>query len=215
MTPREIGIMFKPWGILGLLGRYKRSTMRVIGPPSHVDDADRLAVEDGVVYAWHGRTGYGLTPPFGPVGTVFYAKETFRVLTFDNTSDIPVVELKADSTADPRILCHNQTAIEQARRYASSGAWKSPRFMPKWAARPNRWRITKIPPIPANDTTEEIARGEGFERVLIGQEKWWKYNDMLYVFALSAWRVAIEEIHPGILDKNKWMWLYDFEEVTT
>ncbi len=227
--PKERGITFKPWGIEALLGGYKRSTMRVMPEKSQTafDNALRngwglFSVDDGTLMDVEGIVKVKFPAPFGPVGTLIYAKETFRVLDYNNC--LPwtqwmraAVEYKADGFTYRRLI-ETEIEREQAFRYALTGAWKSGRYMPRWAARPQRWRITKITPMRANDTTEEIARGEGFKRV--NRARWpgfyaWMYCGVEYPTALAAWRVAIEEIHPGILEKNLWMWLYDFEEVTT
>jgi len=43
------------------------------------------------------------------------------------------------------------------------GAWKSGRFMPKWAARPNRYLVVDARMEPLWDITEEDAKREGVE----------------------------------------------------
>ena len=80
--------------------------------------------------------------------------------------------------------------------------WRSPRFMPEWAARSHAL-IVSVRPEKIRDITEGEAIMEGF--MFAGHGDDWMRHD--------GFRATWEKLHPGTWDQNPFVWRIELEKL--
>ena len=94
-----------------------------------------------------------------------------------------------------------------AEQEASMFKWKSPRFMPEWAARSHAL-IVSVRPGRVREITEEEAKAEGVEPDRS------KVNGMPPVIYShrDSFRRLWESLHPGSWERNDFIWRIELEK---
>lgn len=216
----------------------KTVTRRLVKPqpPADADevflfDAEdaRRQLGDGWEYAksglWARRNGrhegdvsgwlrYVCRAPYTP-GEVVYVKEPY------------LIELPPDFMYDAEGLSHGQwpaylqtASIIHYRAnttLTTLGAWKSPRFMPEWAAR-TKLRIVSCTPEWLQDITGDEAMAEGVPCACWSEEDWVDSDGYLFghyerkACALREFAVLWNSIHkpPHDWDSDPWVWRIEF-----
>jgi len=184
---RELPIIFSTPLIPALFDGRKTQTRRVLKPqPAEVDEAGR----------WYQMPGGGLSLNchslrYAP-GDLLWVKETWTLGTPTVEQDDGVVVYRAD---DP------------SPRFAH-GPWRSPRFMPKWAAR--LWlRVTDVRVERVQDITEADAWAEGYPARGTS-----RHPREAHVWFVGLW----DDLHgpngaPHSWTSNPWVAVYAFKRV--
>ena len=139
-----------------------------------------------------------IKPRYRPGETV-YIKETWAQFGLKNQSlrgKVNVIEYAADMGIERFPIGGNFTPHKEDFK------WKSPRFMPEWAARSHALIVSVRP--------ERVQEISGFEAVLEGFGKGIPEFELLhyggYKKARKEFIETWESLHPGSWEKNEWCW---------
>lgn len=187
-VPRERGILFTPADITAIFDNRKSMTRRIINPQPPVEceyiingaqsHALCRSIKDNNL--WVPPTAkskdHRLPCPFGKPGDRLYVKEGF------------LYRLGGEAV----IYRNSLHRFDAAGIGALFGGWKSPLFMPKWAAR--LWlEITGVRVERLGAITEEDARAEGVASVAEFIDLWKSIN--------KTWEPTL------------WVWVLDYRRV--
>lgn len=247
--PKEIPMLFSTPMVKAILDRRKKMTRRTKGleklfdcSENHNDyDAEwnkepMKLIPDITENSndWYCRyCGNGISPscasyikcPYGQVGDILWAKETFYAYghwgtyTEKGKSKKEFIDLTKDSGYSYQYFADWQPKFKV--KFGQLGWHKRPSlFMPKEAAR-IFLRITDLTVERLQDITEEDAIAEGIEFSWSKIFSECRYKD--YMNIKSDWRSPISSFQSlwasinGIdsWDKNPWVWVIEFERVKT
>jgi len=164
------GISFSEPMVRAWMEERKMVTRRLMKPqPDYIDPALDLIWGDGKE----------IKPPYRPGETV-YIKETWcpQMNIFGQANEDRTPFYKADSAELPTM--HK---------------WRSPRFMPEWAARSHA-RIVSVRPERVQEITNTEAVKEGFP-----------------FQPLSNFQCIWESLHKGSWAENSWVWRIELEKL--
>jgi hypothetical protein len=157
------------------------------------------------------ETIYALKSTYRPGETV-YIKETWRAWFPTDEEGQPIdggwhirykadnVEIKTDMGWDEG---SQHTSPYDVGLDKEPTKWKSPRFMPEWAARSHA-RIVSVIPERIQEINEIDAYLEGFRDQLRG-ETFWPVG--------AQFKEIWNELHPGSWERNDWVWRIELEKV--
>ena len=167
---KERGLCFSTALVPAVLDGQKFVTRRLGGLSKYNINPDRWHIEahpGGGFWATDGdpdevrghlRDDCGFKCPQGVPGDRFYMRETWCPEELKNGFD--GIRYRADNKFTG--IKDSISAAEAWSRVNDGPAgWRSPRFMPKWAARPQRWEIVSIRPERVQDITDADAIAEG------------------------------------------------------
>ena len=182
------------------------------GEPYSVDDFCRLFPQIG---------DKEIKPTYRPGETV-YIKETWvecDIKANDDDSESVFIVYKATNDMRPDgVSCENfgsgrwvmrpEGEIEKFRRNIErmevlGTKWRSPRFMPEWAARSHAL-IVSVRPERVQEINEIDAFMEGFRF-----SKDCRRDAQL----TDQFREVWESLHPGSWEKNEWCWVYTLKKL--
>jgi len=174
---REIGILYTPENIRALAAKRKWQTRRVIVPqPNHTMTRIKEIAKK----------------PRYRVGDILYVKEAWRC-TGGGTERNIIYKLDGDTAMSFCGVNDGRTTILKVPeehwaewdrlvyKTEQSCNWRSPMFMPKWAARPElKRRVTGVRVERVQDISEEDAIAEGIEVVQASKEKGHNFTGTAY-----------------------------------
>lgn len=160
-------------------------------------------------------------------GETVYIKETWRVGAWDENGGLVAIDYKADrfvatrkeyiqipdaktfeklwieSTEDARRAGMKTDCDGQYHWTPGQGPtrWRSPLFMPEWAARSHAL-IVSVRPERVREITESEAILEGF--FFAGHGDDWMRHD--------GFRATWDRLHPGSWGRNDWVWRIELEK---
>ena len=192
------GILFKPWKIKAIAeddGEWQ--TRRVIKPQPcddttfiYADGYCSLQAKNG--YAPYAKSRY-------QVGEVVYIKEAWQV------------SIHYDRLSPSDLLAHPIVPVTYKYKppFLLKGRWRSPLFMPEWAAR-YFIKITDIRAERLQKITEEDAKAEGVS--LLGYT-----TSMGRILGKDTYRYSFEQLWDSINPKypwamNPWVFHYSFKK---
>jgi hypothetical protein len=216
---RERGLIFTGESIPGLQSGAKTQSRRVIvprkggvitGPAAEPN----CAIEAFGGGAWNVPSRMEARPcPYGEPGDLIWVKEAFALLGKQTI-------YRADKLSQTEGYSHV---------IRNGGRWKSPRFMPKVAAR--IWlELTRVRIERLQDISEEDVLAEGLRRVTKDQGRTWKYGmadrDGLpgtddTGWPWQRWSASPQEAYASLWDElnakrgfpwkdNPWVWVLEF-----
>lgn len=189
---KERGIIFSSEMIQAIIDGRKTQTRRVIKPqPKDAADFFGWILPDyeKIAFGFDGVDSYHRNK-YGKVGDLLYVKEAF--------TSIPTVLHKAGyPTIGEKYIYKFGN-----EKYASDIKWKSPRFMPKSAAR--IWlEITDIRVERLHDITSNDIKAEGVS-----------YTVDYYPNLIDLWQNLWVKIKgQNSWDANPWVWVIEFRRV--
>jgi len=196
------GILFKPWKIKAIAEDDREWMTRRLGGLKEINKEPDKWTCNGWAGSWQGfafsdkssATTSRIVKPRYQVGEVVYLKEAWRMswYKFGNDRQIPYYRLGTG-------------------RENQKGIWKSPLFMPEWAAR-LFIKITDIRAERLQEITEEDAITEGIYR---GGNY---YSDNIHAAvddtACSAFKRLWNSINKDYpWESNPWVFVYSFKRV--
>lgn len=228
---KETGILFSGGLIPAIQDGSKTQTRRVLrtqplGTPSSVEVRGTIGRWHAIYSGWEVACGkyHEWKCPYGKVGDRLWVRETwdFRPMSGECAKHrIAIIGYKADGATK---------AVEVPREANPTvhSKWRSPRFMPKWAAR--IWlEITGISVERVQDISEEDAIAEGVHRKHLDDlgQTWKTYRrgfeslwDSLNAKRGYPW--SEEELPEGMktgngrmLYGNPWVWKIEFKKLLT
>ena len=206
------GILFKPDMIKAIRDKRKTVTRRLAGLKEInecPDDWKLSGFNFGVVHFWNkndvNMPAVRVKPREGgkyQVGETVYIKEAWAGAPWQD--DLPPSEM----SQEPGLLAYK--ACPEDINYCLAGKWRSPLFMPAWAAR-DFLKITDVRAERLQEITSEdcIAEGIAKEYRHIFFEKTSRHLIDEYK---ELWN-SINKEHPW--ESNPWIFRYQFEEVTS
>ena len=197
------GILFTPDLIKAIPEGRKTQTRRIMKLNGEVP---RIGVDDATF-----KRNLEITKakPRYQVGETVYIKE--RALYWDggaggcsdvvyqDDSDIPQLLEDNNLLLIPRELIN----ISEGQSVVGKWKWRSPRFMPEWAAR-YFIKITSATPQRLQEITEEDARAEGVEYT-----DFYPCDSDSYKLAFAYLWDSINKAYPW--DSNHWVWRHEFK----
>jgi hypothetical protein len=204
------GLIFSKELIPAVLDGTKTMTRRIIKPQPYdmLDMAER-----------------GVTPRID-VGETVYVKEAWRAEEVDEYDGLDGIRYKADNCF-LGIPPKREAAEAWLKVYDGDhpDRWKSPIYLPEWAARA-KLEITAVRAERVQDITEEDAVREGIQK----EELVYDHESvnppgaygfvsglhpfpegMIHVKPQEAFEELWESIHgPGSWERNDWCWVYEF-----
>jgi hypothetical protein len=158
------------------------------------------------IFPFTSKAGGFVSPrcPFGTVGDRLYVKESIYIDHFDYFKG-PLPKTKPDLDDGMLVYRRDGTCCQQFSECECGGngaPWRSPLFMPKWAAR--LWlEIVEVRVERLNDISEVDARAEG----VISDESYPTYKD---AFRWSWCNIQKSE---DAWIENPWVWVLLFRTV--
>jgi len=186
----------KPW---------KWQTRRIIKAPvlSEVRQPDEVIFDGNVCeFAWHGNDvagGFKIKCPYPP-GTRLWVKETwqegYNPDNIDKNGDIPLG------------YCYKASDHDISAEF-SLGRWRSPRFMPKAAAR--LWlEVKNVRVERLQEITPEECLAEGVNNIIFNKQET-IYENVLRAFS-ELWNpLNAKRGYPW--ENNDWVWVYEFMRI--
>jgi hypothetical protein len=158
---------------------------------------------------WHTRSGKSLLCPYGTVGDRLYVKEAHAIMSIDGETvamayknRLPKGKTLADTDGGLNLFLLSEEELKWAHEKQDCERWRSPLFMPKWAAR--LWlEIVEVRVERLNDISEVDARAEG----VISDESYPTYKD---AFRWSWCNIQKSE---DAWIENPWVWVLLFRTV--
>ncbi|MGN7818825.1 hypothetical protein ACTJJB_01775 [Chitinophaga sp. 22536] len=215
-TTKERPILFSGDMVRAILDGRKTQTRRVIKPQPIIDE------ESGYVYSgdhkhmfkkcflhspW--QNGYALLCPYGQPGNILYVKETWIKGHMIDENEIRIGSDQYFYKAGPDIPDWHRPDLEDDHPNFLTPPWKSPRFMPKVAAR--IWlQVTEIRVERVQDISDKDARAEGVKPMEALRPHLFRGP---HHFAFGRlWR----DINgTNSCDKNDWVWVISFRILST
>jgi len=156
----------------------------------------------------------GRKPRYVPGETV-YIKETWMAATPDDGESFGI--LYRATLPKPWTDVQWKQSFKPDNRaekyFNGKDAWRSPRFMPEWAARSHA-RIVSVRPERIQEITRDEAVREGLIRVP-GQIEpdWWRngVNGGIYLSPVKCFEDLWESLHPGSWEKNEFVWRIEID----
>jgi hypothetical protein len=184
--------MMKAW-----LSGQKSITRRLMNPQPTENVG---IVDDTWIEWWKVDRGDGesdtdcriLKPRYLPGETVYIKETWFQVQNKDFT---------------PGMVIYKSDGWKPSEKGCPVG-WKSPRFMPSWAARSHAL-IVSVRPERVQEITREDAHNEGFWPGQNGLESW---NGKPYGNAQLAFQACWESLYPGSWGRNDFVWRIELEK---
>jgi hypothetical protein len=202
------GIMFSKGQIPAVLDGSKTMTRRVMKRQLAWEvRSPSIKMVDGVARFF--TEGKLCTTPFWKpryaVGETVYLKEAWRAEEVEEYDGLDGIRYKADNCFIG--IPPNREAAEAWLKVYDGDhpdRWKSPIYLPEWAARA-KLKITAVRAERVQDITEEDAVKEGCPNRLCG-------TDIIHEkIALRGFQLLWESIHgPGSWERNEWCWVYEF-----
>jgi len=128
-------------------------------------------------------------------GETVYIRETWAVdKKYDHLppSEIPIAGRKP--------VYYKAKDYGDVDKPESAGRWRSPRFMPAWAARSHAL-IVSVRPERVQEITDDEALSEGFIDIRYAGEERKLFIDL--------WN----SLHPGSWERNDWVWRIEMEKL--
>lgn len=168
---------------------------------------------DGIWQVQHKVIGYRtIKNPYGVAGDRLYVKEAWGVAPCYNEVKPRCLVLTARQVsykADTVVDSHHRNVIK----------WRSPLFMPKWAARDWYRRTSDRPPERLQEITPEQAITEGIEQGQAhGERAYYLYDTRLHYTPdpIESFQTLWDSINtkPGTRwEDNPWVWPAEFERI--
>jgi|GEM_PF-3003087 len=176
----------------------KSVTRRLMNPqPTHELQPDSTPEWGHREWMWKGKLLDPMFAPYRP-GEMVYIKETWRE-TWSSGSDTNGYEVGIEYRAKIGDG-YGKTAKVPEMHYGynitkkGKAAWRSPRFMPEWAAR-SRARIVSVRPERMQEISEPDVMFEA-------PPDYWTHKDGPLGAFIALW----DALHPGSWDRNPWVW---------
>jgi hypothetical protein len=177
------GLSFSGPMVLAWLDGRKTVTRRLMNPQPDFSGSKTKRGPNTVPIEIRGDEFHEIKPRYHLFETV-YIKETWAAETEQIPLPYRAIWYKADDNTLPI-------------------SWKSPRFMPEWAARSHA-RIVSVIPERLHEINEVDAYCEGFRDQLRG-ETFWPVG--------AQFKEIWDKIHPGTWDQNPWVWVISLERI--
>jgi len=237
MTPKQTGIMFKSDFYLMLPGignGTKDMTRRIIKPQPTLSEAGYNSVWIWKGNEWHAPNGLSGLPgkgmlarcPYGGPGDLLYLKEAhaiFRPAMPEIKQTLPLFEYTRWSLDGPGSIGDGYEIVYRADIPDSDAPryhWRSPLFMPKWAARV-WWELVSVRAERIQDITNADAKREGvaYRFEMKADPKSDRWGDHQNASGQGGCRIGLKHRWDEInakrgysWDKNPWVWVPEIRE---
>lgn len=154
-------------------------------------------------------------------GEVVYIKEAWMSATPDSGESFGI--LYRATLSKPWTDVEWQKSFKPDERaikyFTGKDTWRSPSFMPEWAARYHA-RITDVRPERIQEITPEDCEREGITGKTLASpvrglpyEEYENGDGLVYTEPLIAFHALWDRLHPGSWGKNDWVFRYGIERV--
>lgn len=137
--------------------------------------------------------------PAHPLGTVIWIRETWMPEGADSRW-----ELMKQGVIPPDI-------IFRADREMTMFKWHSPLHLPKWAARPARFRVASVRPERVQDITYNDVLAEGLDFLTDEQQTDASHKAEAKAAFAALWNKLHRKDHPW--GSNPWVWRYELRRI--
>lgn len=204
MTAKERPILFSGDMVRAILDGRKTMTRRVVKIAQH-PQAERVQHFEGLRWDWLRYDGLRLSTfkcPFGKTGDRLWVRETFRL---SDPNDCACYEPCRCRSGQPMYRADGHYHDMEYK-------WKPSIYMPRWSSRITL-EVTGVRVERLQDISEEDAQAEGaplelgvLERTILGAKARYRSGFVRLWESING---------PGSWDANPWVWVIEFERVTT